>query len=197
MEGVSVGVISVVPSLLRCARVRVLSAKCRWYMPGAAICTRRRNAEVRRVRMSGHIGGGSVNQDGRGVRAGGGVLVPSVARSAVCNEVNRSNAEWDVSSGTRWAECVMSSAGVRAASASRNARGDGLCRERTIGASSAESVATAAEAAAVPAGIAFAAVRSSSPVSRAPANWAKAGRGGCIIPECPASMPGLRRRVAA
>eukprot|EP00961_Rhodomonas_salina_P187178 2527407-Rhodomonas_salina.1 len=71
---------------------------------------------------------------------------------------------WD---GDDWCErCavrVMSSAGVRAESASRNARGDGLCRERVIGASSAESVAAAAEAAAVPAGMAFAAVRASSP----------------------------------
>eukprot|EP00961_Rhodomonas_salina_P257232 3476350-Rhodomonas_salina.1 len=70
--GCECGVISVVPSLLRCAWVRELSAECRWYMPGAAICTRLRNAEVRRVTVSGRIGGGSVNQDGRGVRAGGG-----------------------------------------------------------------------------------------------------------------------------
>eukprot|EP00961_Rhodomonas_salina_P127633 1721027-Rhodomonas_salina.1 len=47
----------------------------------------------------------------------------------------------------RWAVRVMSSAGVRAASARRNARGDGLCMARMIGASSAESVAAAAEAA--------------------------------------------------
>eukprot|EP00961_Rhodomonas_salina_P137216 1846221-Rhodomonas_salina.1 len=85
--------ISVVPSLLRCAWVRVLSAECKWYMPGAAICTRHRNTEVRRVMVSGRIGGGLVNQDGRGVRAGSGVLVPSVVRSAVRNEVNRSEAE--------------------------------------------------------------------------------------------------------
>eukprot|EP00961_Rhodomonas_salina_P093517 1258341-Rhodomonas_salina.2 len=90
--GCECGVISVVPSLLRCARVRVLRAECRWYMPGAAICTRRKNAAVRKVSRSGRIGGGWMNQDGMGMHAGGGVLVPSVARSAVRSEAKRLDA---------------------------------------------------------------------------------------------------------
>eukprot|EP00961_Rhodomonas_salina_P152829 2056924-Rhodomonas_salina.1 len=61
-------------------------------MPGAAICTLHRNAAVRSVSRSGRIGGGVVNQEGMGMHAGGGVLVPSVARSAVRSEVKRSDA---------------------------------------------------------------------------------------------------------
>eukprot|EP00961_Rhodomonas_salina_P237315 3207769-Rhodomonas_salina.1 len=61
-------------------------------MPGAAICTRSRNAAVRSVSSSGRIGGGVVNQEGMGMHAGGCVLVQSVARSAVRSEAKSSDA---------------------------------------------------------------------------------------------------------
>ena len=95
------GMMSVVLSLLRWAWVMRLRAECRWNEPGAAIWARRRKAAVRSAWMSGRMGGGLVNQGGMGMHVGAGVLVPSVARRAVCREVKRSDEAWGAKSGAR------------------------------------------------------------------------------------------------
>eukprot|EP00961_Rhodomonas_salina_P143707 1934044-Rhodomonas_salina.2 len=188
------GMMTVVLSLLRWVLVMELSAECRWNEQGAAIWARSRNAAVRRAWTSGRMGCGWVNQCSTGMHAGAGVLVPSVARRAVHKDVNRSDEAWGANSGARWVWRVKQFqaiiTGVSAASARRNARGEGLCKEQVIGASSATRAAAAAVAAATLARIAFAAVLTSSVVLRQPRYWAKAGRVGCIILGCQASSPG-------
>eukprot|EP00961_Rhodomonas_salina_P189673 2559093-Rhodomonas_salina.1 len=77
------------------AVVSELSAECRGYRCGAAICVRRRNAEVRNVCSSWCMGGGSVSHEGTGSCAGSGVLVPSVASNADRNDMKRSDVVWD------------------------------------------------------------------------------------------------------
>eukprot|EP00961_Rhodomonas_salina_P128001 1725209-Rhodomonas_salina.2 len=66
------------------------------------ICALRRNAAVRKECSSGHMGCGDVNHGGSAVRTGSGLLVPSVAKSAVLRDWKQFVCTCKAREGTRW-----------------------------------------------------------------------------------------------